>query len=98
MGQAEKKCPECGKTLSSDLAVAIHRQNAHGIDTLTEPNKFLRQIQQYVGPLCSLGIHSGVWTYVDSGACEQARICSSCGQTQNRTKHQWYWQYVEKDS
>ena len=32
MDMTEVKCPECGKTLSSQTALSIHRKNAHGID------------------------------------------------------------------
>ena len=39
MSTVERKCPECGKTISSDVALTTHRKNAHGITPLEESNR-----------------------------------------------------------
>ena len=38
---------------------------------------------------CRLGLHAGEWAYVERHSCEQARVCTRCGDRSTRLAHDW---------
>jgi hypothetical protein len=44
--------------------------------------------------LCSLGVHTGPWVYMDEASCNQMRACRRCGKADMRMRHVRRWQYT----
>lgn len=45
---------------------------------------------------CRLGLHSGVWVFPIEANCTQLRMCTRCGKTQQRIKHNRKWLYIKE--
>lgn len=46
--------------------------------------------------LCQMGIHSGVWVFPIEANCKQLKVCSKCGKTLQRVKHNRKWLYIKE--
>ena len=46
--------------------------------------------------LCRLGIHSGVWVFPIEANCKQLKVCTRCGKTLHRIKHNRKWLYIKE--
>lgn len=61
-------------------------------------NKVDRKISWLKRMLCRLGIHSGVWVFPIEANCKQLRVCTRCGKTRQRIKHNRKWLYVKEEA